>query len=224
MGYRVPRSALERLTEMVNAVSEAEQAQLSSALLAIDYTQPGWVDQVVAVMEHFCGTTDAMCATLGAEFYDAVREYATGQRLGAVASSGRKPEATERAVRGIVQRGVDGDVDGMQADLLSRVDYEAKRGIGDTMYANGERDPKRPRFARVPTGAETCAFCMMLASRGFVYRSRKSAGADGGHYHAHCNCRIVPEFGAESGVEGYDPDEWYQRWLDSKKPAGGQDR
>lgn len=34
----------------------------------------------------------------------------------------------------------------------------------------------RVRFARVPTGAETCTFCLMLASRGAVYSSATSAG------------------------------------------------
>ncbi|EPD78756.1 hypothetical protein HMPREF1527_01093 [Atopobium sp. oral taxon 199 str. F0494] len=42
------------------------------------------------------------------------------------------------------------------------------------------------RFARVPQGGE-CAFCAMLASRGFVY---SEAGANS-HYHNHCKCKVV---------------------------------
>lgn len=86
------------------------------------------------------------------------------------------------------------------------------------MFANGFDDPKKPRFARVPTGAETCPFCVMLASQGFVYHSAKSAGKLD-HYHAHCSCRIVPQFGGES-YEGYDPDEYldrYSKLLDEGK-------
>ena len=33
-------------------------------------------------------------------------------------------------------------------------------------------------FARVPRVGCTCAFCILMASRGFVYRSRESAGGD----------------------------------------------
>lgn len=66
------------------------------------------------------------------------------------------------------------------------------------------------RFARVPRGGDTCTFCAMLASRGFVYWSRKTAG-EFNHYHLHCRCTIVPDDGSGE-VEGYDPTEWYARW------------
>lgn len=43
-------------------------------------------------------------------------------------------------------------------------------------------------WARVPTGSETCSFCLMLASRGGEYRSKKSAqfGSKGKKYHGEC--------------------------------------
>lgn len=71
------------------------------------------------------------------------------------------------------------------------------------------------RYARVPSGGETCPFCMMLASRGAVYHTEESAG-DAGHYHTHCRCRIVPVWG-DSGIEGYDPEEWYRKWQQAEK-------
>ncbi len=66
------------------------------------------------------------------------------------------------------------------------------------------------RFARVPQGGDTCTFCAMLASRGFVYWTRESAG-EFSHYHRHCRCLIVPDDGTGE-VGGYDPDEWLDRW------------
>lgn len=66
-------------------------------------------------------------------------------------------------------------------------------------------------YARVPTGAETCTYCMMLASRGFAYRSEESAGhAD----HRHCNCLIVAGLHGESHVMGVDIDEQYRTWKE----------
>ena len=41
------------------------------------------------------------------------------------------------------------------------------------------------KYARVPQGAYTCAFCLMLASRGFVYASEESAG-EFDQYHKEC--------------------------------------
>lgn len=84
---------------------------------------------------------------------------------------------------------------------------------------------KRPqsgvRFARVPSGGETCPFCMMLASRGAVYYSEQTAGADG-HYHPNCRCRIVPSWGTAE-IEGYDPDLYYDMWKHPEKYAAPKD-
>lgn len=44
----------------------------------------------------------------------------------------------------------------------------------------------------------------MLASRGFVYETKTTAGEDKGYYHAHCRCKIVAgKKGTE--IKGYDP-------------------
>ena len=69
-----------------------------------------------------------------------------------------------------------------------------------------KHDPSKPRYARVPSGAKTCAFCAMLASRGFVYASEDKAGALG-QYHKDCDCEIIPSWDRKNPkIEGYDPD------------------
>lgn len=70
------------------------------------------------------------------------------------------------------------------------------------------------RYARVPMGGETCEFCIMLASRGFVYTSADNAG-EGTHYHTHCRCKIIPGKKGSS-VEGYDPNSLYKQWKGMK--------
>ncbi|MDD6373128.1 MAG: hypothetical protein PUF97_01330, partial [Bifidobacteriaceae bacterium] len=75
-------------------------------------------------------------------------------------------------------------------------------------------DPTHPRWARVPRGRVTCAFCTMLAGRGFVYTSEEAAGGGlGSKYHNHCDCEPVPSWG-EAKLAGYDPrrlDALYRR-------------
>lgn len=66
----------------------------------------------------------------------------------------------------------------------------------------------RVRFARVPSGVDTCKFCAMLASRGAVYSSEETAGKE---IHENCHCTCVPSWGG-SEIEGYDPKEYYDRW------------
>lgn len=56
---------------------------------------------------------------------------------------------------------------------------------------------------------------MMLASRGFVYASRKAAG-ENEHYHPNCRCQVIPSFG-KTEVEGYDPDAYYDMWKNPEK-------
>ena len=73
----------------------------------------------------------------------------------------------------------------------------------------------RVRFARVPAGGETCPFCLMLASRGAVYYTEETAGANS-HYHAHCRCQIVPSWDG-AAIEGYDPDLYYDMWKHPEK-------
>ena len=68
---------------------------------------------------------------------------------------------------------------------------------------------RQVRYARVPTGTETCPFCVMLASRGFVYLSERAAR----HAHPGCDCRVVPGFAGETEVEGYDLDGLYRQYI-----------
>lgn len=85
--------------------------------------------------------------------------------------------------------------------------------------ANIANDPTRPRWARVPRGRVTCAFCTMLAGRGFVYTSEEAAGGGLGNvYHAHCNCEPVPTWG-EAKLTGYDPDKLDAIYQQAKAQA-----
>lgn len=84
----------------------------------------------------------------------------------------------------------------------------------------------RPRaWARVLTGARSCWFCVMCASRGPVYQSAKSAGDNKGpwnSYHDHCDCKVVPVFDHRNweGVEQYRQLEKMWRDVTWKKRDG----
>lgn len=92
---------------------------------------------------------------------------------------------------------------------------DAFRSLNETIIANVGRDrDKGARFARVPTGFETCTFCLMLASRGAVYHTRKSAG-EWKHFHRGCDCKVVPSFDDDpyaEVVEGVKPRELQERY------------
>lgn len=74
------------------------------------------------------------------------------------------------------------------------------------------------RFARVATGRETCGFCFMLSSRGFVYANELTAARSS---HLHCDCVIVPGQKGRTRIEGYEPEEMRKRWASCYGAIGG---
>ena len=77
--------------------------------------------------------------------------------------------------------------------------------------SNGAGGDYQIRYARVPQGLETCDFCLMLASRGFVYLTAESAEG-WNHTHRGCDCIVVAGVVHKEGgkwvqdtqLEGYD--------------------
>lgn len=205
---QIPRSVIDSTTRMLNSVSDECRGRLRDALMRIDYTQDVATirAQAVALMEGYCGLASDTAASIAAQFYDGIREMELGEAMGALAESGREPAATEGAVRAFADKLADGDVEGFVAACLDRLDYELKVAASQTVLLNARRDPRKPRFARVPAGGETCRFCLMLSGRGFAYRNEAAAS----HAHANCDCRVVPSWGG--GVEGYDPDAIDAQW------------
>ena len=113
-----------------------------------------------------------------------------------------------------------GDVERYRDGVLDVTRFYIKRSAHDAMVANC--DKANLRYARVPSGFETCAFCFMLASRGFVYSSELKAGL-GHSYHPNCNCTIVPGAEGRTSIDGYDPKGMYKRWEACAKTIGAYD-
>ncbi|NEG89161.1 ADP-ribosyltransferase [Bifidobacterium aerophilum] len=61
-----------------------------------------------------------------------------------------------------------------------------------TMQDNIAKDPAEPRWARVTGGVSPCAFCVMLAGRGFVYHSKDTAQFGGSFHDGKCHCTTIP--------------------------------
>jgi hypothetical protein len=85
----------------------------------------------------------------------------------------------------------------------------------DTIAVSTGRDPAHARWARVPVG-KTCAFCLVAASRGAVYRSEESASR---HFHGACDCTATPFWRNDPYPEGYDPDALLQQYQDARDAA-----
>ena len=219
----IPRAALDYLSGQVNRISADACARVLAVLARIEWTPDNIAQGRELVMQALRSVLPAytsMAAQASADFYDSARMLCVGEAMGASAVSGYDAAATEGAVRAFVQKMVDGKPKETFDNLvLSRVDYEMRRAANYCIVANGQRDPLKPKYARVPTGAETCDFCLMLASRGFVYHTESSAAVD--HTHSSCDCRVICGWSGDD-VEGYDTQAIYDRWQEQISAKAAQ--
>lgn len=162
------------------------------------------------IMDGYIQGYDDIAAEFAAEWYDH-RAQKSGVALDqAITMTTYKPESVDDVARYQAKKlAKGGDAEFAKAcGEFARND--AFRSLNETIVANVGRDrDKGARFARVPTGFETCTFCLMLASRGAVYHTRKSAG-EFKHFHRGCDCKIVPGFEDDPDaelVEGVRPKE-----------------
>lgn len=136
------------------------------------------------------------------------------------------PNKVDEKVRYFANSLVKGDIADFAHSVRDITQYYVKRCAFDNMLKNCKKN--KLRYARVPSGFETCAFCFMLASRGFVYHTESDAGGSGHSYHQHCDCIIVPgfhesEMDPDSQIEGYKPNELYDRYKDCKRAVTDPD-
>lgn len=98
-----------------------------------------------------------------------------------------------------------GDPAEAQKKFRGAMQRHAKQPGRDLLHDNADR--RGVRFARVPVG-DTCSWCLMLASRGFIYTSSRHAG-EGNRWHDWCDCMIVPSTEKDLPAE-YDPEKLYE--------------
>lgn len=167
------------------------------------------------IMDGYIQGYDDIAAEFAAEWYDH-RAQKSGVALDqAITMTTYKPESVDDVARYQAKKlAKGGDVEFAKA-CGEYARNDAFRSLNETIIANVGRDKDRgARFARVPTGFETCTFCLMLASRGAVYHTRKSAG-EWKHFHRGCDCKVVPSFEDDpyaEVVEGVKPRELQERY------------
>ncbi len=112
----------------------------------------------------------------------------------------------------------DGDVRKFKKDVSEITKFYVKRAAQESMMLNCNK--AKVRFARVPTGFETCSFCFMLSSRGFVYSTEEVAGSLH-KFHVNCDCIVVPGAKGRTKIDGYDPQGMYERYEACENAIGG---
>lgn len=160
-----------------------------------------------------------VAASLAAEFYEEMR--AASGAVGAftaLSAPGVPAEAVQAKVRYLSGHLWTPEPDGMLGGLLTAADKYVKQPGRSTVAANAKREGVR--WARVPTGAKTCSFCLVLASRDAVYHSQDTASA---HYHGACDC-VATRIGSTGDYpDGYLPDGYYEMYQAARNEAQSGD-
>lgn len=202
-------------------------AELAAYFAALDLSRPEATrDAMLEFMPLLVAEYGQVSSELAVEWFGQVRADA-GQVGSFVASAPSAASITaeriDAKVRYVAGKLWTPEPASMLDGLTSAADKYVKQYGRDTVAWNAERDGAT--WARVPSGAKTCAWCLILASRDAVYVSEKSAltRADGDRYHGLCDCEAVPIWGPEDYPEGYLPDTYYDMYLEARKASGSGD-
>lgn len=187
-------------------------------------------------------------AILAREFYDSQRKEHLGSDDYDIDLAPYDPawfeEAMEPAKRNF--RLIDTSV-GQFGQAGLRGAKEIENGGRRTQLNAARKEKRRVGWARVATGQETCAFCLMLVSRGPVFESAEDAGSkvsdedaldilDSGlpmdqklqelmhRWHPGCDCLVVPVFDTQNWEGREDYLRAKEIWKNTTKNFTGVDK
>ena len=219
------RADLNRLSRGFDEATRRAVAALDAAVGHLDLSRPEIArDALLEAFPAIVWRYGDVAAAAAAQWYEQMRAGAVDGPYEAILADGPAREQVDRTVRwaaGGLWGPDPGAVPGLLQEAVARyVGWQGK----STVTRNVAVDPARPRWARVPGRGGCCAWCAMLASRGFVYESSKTAG-EGHPYHAHCSCVPTPLWrGQAARIDGYHPERLrsvYARARAAVKADGG---
>lgn len=217
------RADVNRLSAAQRELVRLAQADLAGFFRTVDLTRPERVrDALLEIVPLLVREYGELAATVAAEWYESVHPGAYLART----ASGVAEAQVQGSVRYAAGQLFTDDPMKTATILAGAVQRFVTYSGRQTVARNVQRDPSRPRFGRVPSGAKTCAWCSLMASRGFVYHSEASAGdlfgrGIGDDFHDDCDCQVVAEWDAEAHhIEGYDPDRLYDMYMAARMKAG----
>lgn len=152
-------------------------------------------------------------AAISAEMYDAIAEL-SGVAVPAAVPVEVTYQDVAKTVNGIIKKTASEEI------LAQGIGRLVKMAGTDTMLANAYRDRGSKRkhsgaqVAWIPSG-DTCPFCIMLASKGWQRQTTWAASRHSEHVHANCDCTYAVRFNNNLDVEGYDPEEMREEYMDA---------
>lgn len=206
----ISAESVDAYNSALSTYTEKASGELSDFIASLDIgdtyeSKEAARNAVIEKTQELLSVYGDSAASEAADYYEAIAQAAKVKTQDALLAEVASDKSVENSIRYNAKSLWGETVDiveftnGCNASLTRYI----KQAANETMTLNAVRDGKKGmRFARKPSGKETCAFCIMLASRGFVYATSKTAG-EFHHYHDHCDCIVIAGFG-DTTIEGYD--------------------
>lgn len=188
------RAAMDIVSYMRNHL--LHDATNNNITLLTDEQRKELIDYAYGIVQKYGEAS----AALSAEMYDAVAVL-EGRYIAPA-------EMAELANYGDVAKAIDGTLKTSQNinEIASAATRWVKMAGADTTLHNAIRDGAE--CAWVPQGM-TCAFCLVLASRGWQRATKKTLkNGHAEHIHSNCDCQYAVRYNSRTNVEGYDPNAY----------------
>jgi len=199
---RIKSKSWKKYTERLKSLSDKASDEMKGYILA-GHTEEEILDVAYALVTKYGEAS----SELACQMYEALAEYAGARVAAAEPAATATYYETAKSIRGTMMRTKDAVAISSSAGRL------VKLASVDTMMKNALRDGAE--WAWIPSG-DTCAYCLMLASRGWVKASEdaiRNGHAD--HIHNNCDCTYCVRFDHKTTVEGYDPDALYDQYINA---------
>lgn len=220
----VTRAEVNQIRGAVTRTSALAVNDLTIFFNSLDWSNPiACREALVEFLPRLVAVYGDTAGVAAAEWYERVRKDELGRHFYATTTEVVTPEQVRQNVRYASGSLFEENPERALSILRGAVDRHVQTAAQSVVAHNSVRDPRSSGWARVPSGTSTCAFCAMLASRGFTYTTEFEAqhrgrGATQNKFHDHCRCQVVPAWkGRRAAVDGYDPAELKRRYDESRK-------
>lgn len=214
----VKRADVNRYRAALDTVSNLAKKDLADAYaLMAEWPMGQRRDALADVFSALCDQYGNLAGSAAIEFYELVREQsAAPPGFRSVLAENVPDEQARKAYEYAARHFDDGNPEKVIASLNGRLQRFVEYTARETVHVNAAQVKARTYWARVPSGGECCAWCFMLASRGWVYATERSAGGVGNEFHNDDRCMIVPSFENSPELAGYDPDAMFAKYQKAR--------
>lgn len=212
----VSRASLDQLRQANARVESLVQSEVFDLLRTVGTSSPEAAQGLLSdILPQLVNEYGEIAQVAAAEWYEAT--YGARAYLA--------PSTPTAAVQANVRYNATGLYQGDPTKALTDMAVQAVKHVRnqgrDVITTSAQRNGAR--WARIPRGGKTCAFCLTLASRDAVYLSERTASVSrrtGEDYHGDCRCEVVQLDRFSDYPEGYDPDAYYEIYNEAAEIAG----